>query len=96
MNKHPRKIILDTMFTEKGTHIKEDNNCYLFKVDKKANKIEIKNAIQEIFEVKVRKVNTMYYKGKPKTLGQHIGRRADWKKAVIYLESGESIKEFEV
>jgi large subunit ribosomal protein L23 len=96
MNKHPRKIILDTMFTEKGTHLKEDNNCYLFKVDRNANKIEIKSAIQEIFEVKVRKVNTMYYKGKPKSLGRHSGLRPNWKKAVVYLENGESIKEFEV
>ncbi|MEA2103630.1 MAG: 50S ribosomal protein L23 [Candidatus Cloacimonadota bacterium] len=96
MNKHPRKIILETMFTEKSTHLKEDNNCYIFKVDRTANKIEIKNAIQEIFEVKVRKINTMYYKGKPKTLGRHTGRRPAWKKAAVYLERGESIKEFEV
>lgn len=96
MSKNPREIIIQPHITEKGTHITEDANGYLFKVHRKANKIEIKDAIEEIFNVKVRKVNTIYYKGKPKSLGRYIGRRSDWKKAIVYLEPGESIKEFEV
>lgn len=96
MSKNPREIIIQTLMTEKGTHITEDANGYLFKVHIKANKIEIKDAIEKIFDVKVRKVNTIYYKGKPKSLGRYSGRRSDWKKAIVYLESGESIKEFEV
>ncbi len=96
MNKNPREIIFDTMFTEKGTHLKADHNCYIFVVNKKANKIEILNAIQEMFEVKVKKVNTLNCKGKPKSLGRYVGSRPDWKKAMVYLEAGESIREFEV
>ncbi|MEA3475936.1 MAG: 50S ribosomal protein L23 [Candidatus Cloacimonadota bacterium] len=96
MSKNPRKIIIQPLITEKGTHITEDANGYLFKVHRDSNKIEIKHAVEEIFDVKVKKVNTIYCKGKPKSLGRYVGRRPNWKKAIVYLESGESIKEFQV
>ena len=62
-----------------------DNNRYVFEVDKRANKIEIKKAVEEIFGVKVAKVNTINYRGKVKRQGVHIGRRPDWKKAIVTL-----------
>ncbi|MBC8526991.1 MAG: 50S ribosomal protein L23 [Candidatus Cloacimonetes bacterium] len=95
MTKYSREIIIHPIITEKGTHIKEDANGYLFKVQKNANKIGIKKAIEDIFDVKVRSVNTINYKGKPKTLGRFSGKRANWKKAIVFLEEGESIREFE-
>jgi len=95
MNKDPRQIILHPIITEKGTHIQEEAGGYLFKVRLDANKIEIRNAIQEIFQVHVRKVNTINCKGKPKNLGRYQGRRSNWKKAIVYLVKGESISEFE-
>ncbi|HEX37877.1 MAG TPA: 50S ribosomal protein L23 [Candidatus Cloacimonetes bacterium] len=96
MNKDPRSLIITPMITEKGTKIQEQAGGYLFKVRMDANKIEIKNAIQEIFNVHVKKVNTIVNKGKPKNLGRYQGRRSDWKKAIVYLAEGESISEFEV
>ncbi|MBC8313711.1 MAG: 50S ribosomal protein L23 [Candidatus Cloacimonetes bacterium] len=94
--KNPRKIIIQPLITEKGTHIRADANGYVFKVNKNANKIEIKNAIEELFDVDVRKVNTINYKGKPKSLGRFTGKRASWKKALVFLSEGQSIKEFDV
>lgn len=96
MNKDPRNIIIHPMITEKGTRIQEEAGGYLFKVRVDANKIEIRKAIQEIFNVHVKKVNTINYKGKPKNLGRYQGKRADWKKAIVYLVKGESISDFEV
>lgn len=58
---------------------------YTFEVATDANKIEIKKAVEEIFKVKVEKVTTINYNGKPKKMGVHSGKRADWKKAVVKL-----------
>jgi len=96
MNKNPREIIFEPLITEKGTHLKADNNAYLFAVNKNSNKIEIKWAIKQMFNVKVKKINTIKVKGKPKAMGQYVGKRPDWKKAIIYLEEGETIQELEV
>ncbi len=96
MSKDPRQIIIHPFITEKGTHIQEEAGGYVFKVQPGSNKIEIRNAVQEIFKVHVRKVNTINCKGKPKNLGRYQGRRSDWKKAIVYLAKGESISEFEV
>lgn len=96
MSKNPRDIIIQPLITEKGTRIKEENNGYLFKVDPSANKIEIKKAIEAIFDVSVVKVTTINMKGKPKNLGRYSGCRADWKKAVVQLKDGDAIKAFDV
>ena len=72
-----------------------DNNKYTFEVDKKANKIEIANAIEEIFDVNVDKVNTMNMKGKVKRHGMQLGRRKNWKKAIVTLtEDSKPIEMF--
>jgi len=69
---------------------------YTFEVDKSANKIQIKKAVEEIFKVKVQKVTTINYIGKPKRMGVHLGKRADWKKAVVKLtEDSKTIELFE-
>ncbi|MBO5136293.1 MAG: 50S ribosomal protein L23 [Clostridia bacterium] len=69
---------------------------YTFEVDKAANKIQIKKAIEEIFKVKVEKVTTINYDGKPKRMGVHAGKRADWKKAVVKLTAdSKTIEVFE-
>mgnify|MGYP001291925273 FL=1 len=69
---------------------------YIFVVDKKANKSEIKKAIEEVFDVKVDKVNTINMLGKEKRMGVHVGRRANWKKAIITLtEDSKGIEFFE-
>ncbi len=68
---------------------------YTFAVDPRANKTQIKRAVEEIFKVKVKKVNTMNVKGKVRRVGVHVGRRPDWKKAIVTLEEGQRIEFFE-
>ena len=94
--KHIREIIIAPIFTEKTGNQITNQNSYSFKVSVKANKIEIKNAIEKIFSVIVKDVNTMYYQGKIKRMGRYSGKRADWKKAVVTLKEGYKIPDFEV
>jgi large subunit ribosomal protein L23 len=90
-----RKILRMPLVSEKSTSMRINENKYVFKVDKKANKLEIKRAIEELFKVKVEDVTTMMIHGKPKRLGRSEGRRPDWKKAVVRLKKGETIELFE-
>lgn len=89
-----RDIIFKPVITEKSMGLLADNK-YTFIVDKKANKTEIKNAIESIFEVKVAKVYTMQVKGKPKRMGRFQGKTPDRKKAIVALKPGQKIKLFE-
>ena len=93
--RNPRSIILKPLVTEKGSRLREEGNKYLFSVVTDANKIEIKRAVQEIFNVKVRDVQTIVVHGKVKRMGAFQGKRPDWKKAVVTLEKGQSIDLFE-
>jgi len=93
--RNPRSIILKPLVTEKGSKLREENNKYLFSVVSGANKIEIKRAVQEIFNVKVRDVQTIVVHGKVKRMGAFQGKRPDWKKAVVTLVEGQSIDLFE-
>lgn len=82
-------IIIAPLVTEKGNALLSENK-YAFKVKPDAEKIEIGRAVEELFNVKVKSVNTMNYSGKPKRAGRSVkmGRRADWKKAVVTLSEG--------
>ena len=93
--KNPRDIIVKPIITERSMDAAEDKK-FTFKVDKRANKIEIKNAVEAIFGVKVEKVTTMNMKGKVKRTGRFVGKRADWKKAIVKLTpSSKGIQFFE-
>ncbi len=85
------EIIKRPILTEKTTIQKEEANKITFEVDRKANKIEIKQAVEKIFKVKVVDVNTMMVRGKVKRVGRFKGKRPDWKKAVVTLKPGEQI-----
>ena len=87
----PRKIILQPLLTEKSTKMKENANTIVFKVNMKANKIEIKKAVQKMFDVHVQDVRTMVIRGKRKRMGRFEGKRSNWKKALVTLKAGESI-----
>ncbi len=76
--------------TEKGT-VQAVSNQYLFSVKKDANKIQIRRAVEEIYKVKVEKVNTQVVPGKLKRVRQQLGHTADWKKAVVTLKTGQKI-----
>lgn len=86
----PYVIILSPLRTEKGTNLLPFNK-YFFWVDKKANKTEIKNAISEIYKVKVVKVNTVTVRGKKKRVRFAEGKTPDWKKAIVTLKEGHKI-----
>ncbi len=85
-------IIKRPLVTEKMTSLQEKYNQYAFEVDNNSNKIEIKRAVEERFDVKVTKVRTMNVLGKVKRLGRFTGRRSGWKKAVVTLAEGQSIE----
>ncbi|KGG81004.1 50S ribosomal protein L23 [Caloranaerobacter azorensis H53214] len=89
----PHDIIIKPVITEKSMNDMAERK-YTFVVDKRANKTEIKNAIEQIFGVKVKKVNTMNMKGKVKRMGIHVGRRPNWKKAIVTLTSDSKGIEF--
>ena len=93
--KNARSIIIRPLVTEKGSQMREAENKYLFSVAPTANKIEIKRAVEEIFNVKVKSVKTATVHGKVKRLGVYQGKRPDWKKAVVTLEAGQTIDLFE-
>ena len=91
----PYDLIRRPLITEKTNIQKESYNQITFEVDRNANLVEIKRAIQDIFNVKVASVKTMQVKGKTKQRGRIIGKRRDWKKAIVKLMPGERIDFFE-
>jgi large subunit ribosomal protein L23 len=85
-------IIKTASLTEKSTLLSEKQNKYVFRVSPRANKIEIKHAIERMFQKKVADVNTCNYDGKKKReRSQNFGRKAHWKKAIVTLKEGEKI-----
>jgi large subunit ribosomal protein L23 len=94
------EILKSPVVTEKSVLLKEasseegDAQVLTFRVDRKADKNEIRSAVEEIFGVKVAKVRTVQYEGKIKKRGRHEGRRASWKKAYVTLKSGEPLVDY--
>ena len=89
-----RDILIRPIVTENSTALMEQGK-YTFRVPLAATKIQIRQAVEQIFKVKVQAVNTMRYEGKLKRMGRTQGRRSDWKKAVVTLKPGEAIELFE-
>jgi large subunit ribosomal protein L23 len=88
-------LIKGPIITEKTHAQREANNKISFRVDIKANKIEIRKAVEDIFKVKVLGVNTIHVRGKKKRMGRTEGKRPDWKKAIVTLAPGEKISGYE-
>ena len=93
--KEGQKIIRRPLITEKSTRQKEEGRQYVFEVHRDANKIEIQQAVERLFKVKVLQVRTSNVLGKIKRLGRRYGKRPDWKKAIITLKEGDRIEFFE-
>lgn len=91
MSRSPRDIIIRPIMTEKSMQQKEEHNVVAFRVRPDANKVEIRSAVEAVFNVKVASVRTASYEGKLKRMGRHQGRRPDWKKAVVELAPGHKI-----
>jgi large subunit ribosomal protein L23 len=88
------QIIRRPLVTEKSTILREEGNVIAFEVDPKANKIEVKRAVEELFKVKVDEVRLFNVRGKMKRMGRWAGKRRDWRKAYVRLKAGEKAPEF--
>ena len=90
--KDSRSIVKGQLISEKGSRLTGKHNKYLFEVDIKANKIEIRRAVEELFKVKVTGVNTCKVQGKWKRVRMVPGRTSAWKKAIVTLKTGDKIE----
>jgi large subunit ribosomal protein L23 len=88
-------LIIRPVITEKTNIQKESYNQITFEIDRNANRVEIKKAVEDIFNVRVAAVKTLQVKGKTKQRGRILGKRRDWKKAIVKLMPGERIDFFE-
>ncbi|GLI36080.1 50S ribosomal protein L23 [Desulforhabdus amnigena] len=95
MNHKSYQILKRPLVTEKSTIEKEDRNKLYFEVDRRANKIEIKEAVEQIFKVNVLDVTTITMKGKKKRVGRFFTKRPDWKKALVTIKAGQRVEFFE-
>ena len=89
----PEDIIIKPIITEKSNDGLQDGK-YTFKVAKKATKVQIANSVESLFGVKVLRVNTMTVKGKEKRVGAHTGKRPDWKKAIVSIDTNPTEKSY--
>jgi large subunit ribosomal protein L23 len=92
--KSPYEILRKPIVTEKSLDVKERHRTLCFQVDPEATKIEIKEAVQAVFKVKVASVHTSGYLGKMRRRGRTFGFRPDWKKAYVKLKAGEKVPEY--
>lgn len=89
----PEEIIIAPIITEKSNDGLNEGK-YTFEVNPKATKIDIKNAVEKLFEVKVLKVNTMNVSGKQKRMGRYVGKTSDWKKAIVTIDTNPEQKTY--
>lgn len=87
-------IIIKPLVTEQGMHFANTRNAYSFEVHRGANKTQIRNAVERLYNVKVLNVRTANYMGKPRRRGQHFGRTPNWKKAIVVLHEDYHIDLF--
>jgi large subunit ribosomal protein L23 len=91
---HAREVLIAPVVSEKSYSLIEDNK-YSFRVHPKAHKTQIRQAVEELFDVTVERVNVVQVRSKPKRRGFHRGRKPGWKKAIVQLKAGDSIEIFE-
>ena len=83
------------LLTEKGNVLRETQSQYLFEVDRRANKIQIREAVERLFNVKVTDVHTMIVRGRMRRMGRGYSKTKNWKKAIVSLKEGDTIEFFE-
>lgn len=89
------EVIRKPLVTEKGTMLRGLYGQYLFEVNRRASKTQIKDAVEKLFSVQVQDVRTLIVHGKVKRVGRSIGKRSSWKKAYVTLKEGSTIEFFE-
>mgnify|MGYP002641998439 CR=1 FL=1 len=92
--RNPEKIIMRPLLTEKGTTLEETEGKYMFEVALDANKVEVRKAVEKIYDVTVAAVNTQVVRGKEKRVGRSVGYRRKWKKAIVSLVGDATIDFF--
>ena len=95
MRKGVYSVLTAPLITEKATLVNESGNQVVFRVRPDASKFAIRQAIETLFKVKVEKIRTIQYLGKPKRVGKSLGKKPDWKKAYVTLAEGSRIDFFE-
>lgn len=90
----PYDVIKRPLITEQGMHLVESQNSYPFAVDPRANKVQIREAVERLFNVEVDSVRTANRKGKSRRRGRRVGRTSNWKKAYVTLKEGHTIELF--
>lgn len=86
-----RQLLIAPVITEKGTVLQEKHNQYLFRVAPRANKIQVREAVEKLFKVHVTGIRTVTVHGKMRRMGRNQGRKPSWKKAIVTLKEGETI-----
>jgi large subunit ribosomal protein L23 len=94
MTKTPYQILQKPLITEKAMAEKERNRTLAFRVAASANKVEIRQAVEKLFKVKVESVRTAIFHGKTRRRGRNVGSRPDWKKALVKLRADQKMPEF--
>jgi large subunit ribosomal protein L23 len=89
------QVIKKPLITEKGTRQKESHNQISLRVNRRATKVEIRQAVEQLFKAKVLEVKTMNITGKKRRVGRNLGTKCDWKKAIVKLAPGKTIELFE-
>jgi large subunit ribosomal protein L23 len=95
MSLHPNEVLLAPVVSEKSYAQIESRNTYSFRIHPDAHKTQVRQAVEELFDVKVIKVNVSKVQSKPKRRGMIRGRRPGWKKAIVQLQPGDSIEIFQ-
>jgi large subunit ribosomal protein L23 len=95
MSLHPNEVLLAPVVSEKSYAQIESNNTYSFRIHPDAHKTQVRQAVEELFNVKVLRVNIAMVQSKPKRRGMHKGRKPGWKKALVQLKPGDSIEIFQ-
>ena len=95
MKLNPHDILIRPLLTEKITNLRDKKNCVSFVVSSRATRIEVGQAVESVLNVKVKSVNVMNVKGKPKRQGRFVGKRPNWKKAIVTLLEGEKVELYE-
>ncbi|MBE3599033.1 MAG: 50S ribosomal protein L23 [Limnochordaceae bacterium] len=95
MERHIRDILVRPLVTEKSTRTMSEANAYTFQVPLDVTKVQVQQAVERLFKVHVVDVRTMRVRGKSRRMGRFVGKRPDWKKAIVKLAPGERIEIFE-
>ena len=95
MKADPHDVLIRPLLTEKITSLREVKNCVAFMVKREATRLDVKWAVEKALKVRVESVNVMNVKGKRKRQGRFLGKRPDWRKAVITLKEGEKLELYE-